>query len=94
MQNLPFNAIPCLHNDAGKRVVVNSIGGALQNVKGTVLFGPVKYWYFAKTKRNKKDKKKNARMVEKKWETGILWKVRLDGYNLDIDFAESEMKFL
>jgi hypothetical protein len=93
MQQIPFNAVPMTQDDSGKRVVVNSVGGALWNAKGTVLYGPHIYKYEAITKKNPKDKAPNAKMVKKILETCPLWNVLLDGYNLQIRFAESELTF-
>jgi hypothetical protein len=99
MRKIPFNAIPIIHqgvekDDSGKRVVVNSAGGALQNISGTILYGPHIYYYNAMTKKNPKEKKKNPKMVKKKFETCPLWHVLLDGYDLEIDFAEQELTII
>lgn len=91
---IPFNAVPMTQDDSGKRVLVNSVGGALQNVKGTVLYGPHIYKYSAMTKKNPNDKSKNPKMVKREFETCPLWNVLLDSYNLEIRFAESEISLI
>jgi len=99
MVKIPFNAIPILdqgkeRDDSGKRVLINSVGGALQNVRGMILYGPHVYNYNAMTKKNPNDKAKNPKMIKKEFDTCKLWNVLLDGYNLEILFAEQEMKML
>ena len=94
MQDIPFNAIPTTQDDSGKRVIVNSVSGALQNVKGTVLYGPHIYHFQALTKKNKNDKNKNPKMVKRDFETCPLWCVLLDDYDLKIRFAEQELTFI
>lgn len=94
----PHNAIPVFDNnenelnDSGKKVIVNSVGGALVNVNGKVIYGPCRFWYIA----NKKVGMKNNKPFYKKRKfiTGVLWCVRLKGYNLNLHFAESELTFL
>lgn len=93
MHIIPFNAVPTGKDDSGKRVIVNSVGGALQGVKGTVLYGPHVYQYVAMAKKNPNDKAKNPKMVKKEFETCPLWNVLLDGYNLEIRFARNELTF-
>ena len=90
---IPFNAVPAGKDDSGRRVIINSVGGALQNVKGTVLYGPHIYEYEALTKKNPKEKKKSPKMVKKWFETCPLWNVLLDGYNLEIRFSKEELTF-
>jgi hypothetical protein len=108
--NLPFNAIPIyddagLLDDSGKKVTVNSIGGpthpddkwgqSLKNVKGTVVYGPVKFWYNAQAKvefaKPRPDQKPQLRA--KKFTTDPYWCVLLDGCNLEIKFIEKELTF-
>ncbi len=89
---IPFNAVAMNKDDSGKRVLVNSVGGALRNVEGTVLYGPHIYNYEAHTLKNPKDKK--SKMIKRTFETCPLWNVLLDGYNLQIRFAENELTFL
>lgn len=108
--DLPFNAMPIyddsgLLDDTGKRVTVNSIGGpthpddkwgqALKNVEGTVVYGPVKFWYNAQSKvefaKPRPDQKPQLRA--KKFTTDPYWCVRLDGLNLEIKFIEKELTF-
>lgn len=91
MQQIPFNAVPMTQDDSGERVIINSVGGALQNVKGTVLYGPHVYKYEAMAK---KDKTPDAKIVKKKFETCPLWNVLLDGYNLQIRFSKEEIVFM
>lgn len=90
---IPFNAVAMTQDDSGKCVIVNSVGGALYNVKGTVLYGPHVYVYEAMTKKIQSDKSKNPKMVKKKFETCPLWNVLLDGYNLEIRFSREELTF-
>lgn len=89
-----LNGICMTQDDSGKRVLVNSVGGALHNVKGTVLYGPHIYKYEAMTKKSKSDKNNNPKMVKKMFETCPLWNVLLDGYNLEIRFSREEIKFI
>jgi len=108
--DLPFNAMPIydgdeLLDDSGKRVTVNSIGGpsypndtwkrALTEVKGTVVYGPVKYWYNGQSKvvftNPRPDQKPQLR--PKKFTTDPYWRVKLDGLNLEIGFISEELTF-
>jgi hypothetical protein len=91
---IPFNAVAMTQDDSGKRVIVNSIGGALYNVKGTVLYGPHVYKYEAMTIKNKSDNSNNPKMIKKMFETCPLWNVLLDGHNLEIRFSREEIKFI
>lgn len=90
--HIPFNAVAMNKDDSGKRVLVNSVGGALKDVKGVVLYGPHIYNYEAHTRKNPKDK--TSKMIKRTFETCPLWNVLLDGYNLQIRFAENELTFL
>jgi hypothetical protein len=109
--NLPFNAMPIyddsgLRDDTGKRVEVNSIGGpthpddkwgqALKNHKGTVVYGPVTFWYNAQAKvefaKPRPDQKPQLRA--RKFTTDPYWCVLLDGLNLEIKFIEKELTFV
>lgn len=76
-------------NDIGKRVIVNSVGGALKNIPGVVIFGPYTFtiaWLL-------KDKKRKGRTRTLVNETSSYWKVLLDGCNLELDFTASELVF-
>jgi hypothetical protein len=95
----PFNTIPVLGedgkqlDDTGKRVVVNSIGGALRNVKGTVVHGPDIYWYRINT-RVKANNPRGYSLRPCDMKTEPYWCVLLDGFLLNIKFMASELKFL
>jgi hypothetical protein len=108
---LPFNATPSFYldgtmmDDAGRRVVVNSVGGpswpdnkwkrALENIEGTIVWGPCKLWFMAQsqveTTRPKPGYKPLLR--PKKFITDSYWCVFLDGYELQIHCIEQELTF-
>ena len=98
MVNIPFNTIPVLGgdgkslDDTGKRVIVDSIGGTLKNVKGTILYGPHIYWYRAACKKKAKNSKGHT-MVTAEFKTQPSWHVRIDGFLLDITFVAGELTF-
>lgn len=83
----PSNAIDIGKDDTGKKVIVNSISGAIHNTTGTVLYGPYQFTYNAQTTQNNK-------MITKKFITTPYWCVKLKGYNLDIHFTEPELTFI
>lgn len=99
MVTIPFNTIPVYGedgkplDDTGKRVVVNSIGGALKNVKGVVVYGPHVYWYKAMCKKKAKNPKGYI-LVPANFKTQPSWCVKLNGYLLDITFVASELTFV
>lgn len=101
MKNIPFNAVPIYENedkldDSDKRVIINSIGGksypddvwqrALENMGGTVMYGPHKYWYMAQSPN------KNGKLVPTKFETQPSWYIKLD-CGLEMTFVEQEITF-
>jgi hypothetical protein len=98
MGKIPFNTIPVFGedgkelDDTGKRVIVNSVGGALRNVKGVVLYGPHIYWFKANCKKKAKNPKGYI-LVPEIFKTQPSWRIRLDGYLLDIAFVASELTF-
>ena len=85
---LPSTAVPVEgRDDQGKRVVINSVGGALVNVAGTVTSGPYTFTY----RRNREDKgvKRRGPIVT----TSAYWQVLVDDYNLYLNFVEQELIF-
>jgi hypothetical protein len=89
MENLPHNIIDdeSGRDDTGRKVIVNSVGGALHNAPGKVLWGPYKMWYMAQSKVKGKNEK-YEKMVPKKFVTDPYWSVLLEGYDLEIYFCE------
>jgi len=75
--------------DAGKRVTVNSVGGALINVNGVVTDGPYRFH-----QNYHKKKLVFGRPTYKEYflDSVPYWKVKLDDYNLEIHFTEKELK--
>ncbi len=85
-------------NDAGKKVVINSVGGALVNEKGTVLVGPYTYQYVHKYKVKPKTESKDRygrERVKYKEETKTslpMWLVKIES-KCDFSFTASEIAF-
>jgi len=76
-------------SNAGEKVTINTVGGALRNVKGVIIEGPFQ-WTIEGCKR-KKDEKGKEKMVKATWETVPYWLVRLDnGFYLRL--VEEEFK--
>jgi hypothetical protein len=96
---IPFNTIPVFiegdkpADDTGRRVVINSIGGALRNVKGTVSFGPHIYWYNSMT-RVKAKNERGYTLRPAQFKTQPSWCVMLDGFMKELTFVASELEFL
>lgn len=67
---------------------------ALENVQGSVVWGPAKLRYNAKTKVGEDKKTGKPILKEKTFVTNPYWNVLLDGYNLEICFVERELTFL
>ena len=95
----PFNTICVLGadgkqlDDTGKRVIVNSIGGALKNIKGIVVYGPHVYWYKAMTKVKAKNPK--GYIIEPaEFKTQPSWAILLNNHFKEITFVASELTFL
>jgi len=87
------DTLPISRDDTGRKVIINSVSGALKDAKGTVIYGPHHYWFIAQTKQRTKDKKK-ARLVPKRYTTEPYWYVHVKGYNLDLHFVKGELKFI
>ena len=86
---LPSTAVPVAgKDDSGKRVIINSVGGALVNVAGTVISGPYTFSY----RRNKEDKgvRRRGPIIT----SDPYWQVLVDGYNLYLHFVEKELTFM
>ena len=86
-----------LQSDAGKHVLINSVGGALKNERGTVIEGPYRLvWKQAKYK--VRDKQgvpvRPKRSYCKRTETCPYWLVKLDMNGFYVHFAEQELTFL
>lgn len=90
-------------NDAGKKVLVTSVGGTLCKVPGTVMVGPYIFTYSLQSsvdvsgKKYKKDKKDSReKLLLTKFTTQPYWCVRLDkwGYEKYLSFVSEELKFL
>lgn len=85
---LPSTAVPVEgQDDKGKRVVINSLGGALRGVSGTVTSGPYTFTY----KYNREDKgvKRKGPIIT----SSSYWQVLVDGYNLHLSFVKEELTF-
>lgn len=86
-------------DDKGKRVVINSCGGALANVGGTVLVGPYTYQYLhkfvVKPKKESKDRygKERVKYKEETKTSNPMWLVLVDGYERDFTFGANELTF-
>ena len=108
---LPFNATPIFYldgtiiDDSGRRVLVNSIGGpswpdnkwkrALENVEGSIVWGPCKLYFIAQSPvEGMKSKGYKPILKPKKFITDPYWGVLLDGYNLQIQFIKQELEFI
>lgn len=75
-------------NDIGKKVIVNSVSGAITSTKGIVTNGPYKF------KQRYHEKTKTGATREYIVETQPYWEILLDGYNLKAHFVEKELKFI
>jgi hypothetical protein len=81
------------HKDNGKKVIINSIGGAFANKPGVVVVGPYVYPYVHKTEI--KAKKRNP-MAQKRYKnenkiSNPLWLIEVAGQLFA--FMETEFKF-
>lgn len=100
MSIIPHNAIPVYRegvqlDDSGKNVIVNSVGGALHDTKGVVVYGPYQFKYKAMAKSQKKTKKGDQeKLAMKEFITDPYWCVLLEGYELQIHFVEKELTFV
>ena len=87
---LPSTAVPVKNrNDKGRKVIINSVGGALRNISGTVVSGPFIFTY----KHNKEDKgiRRKGPIIT----SDPYWLVRLDDWKVEVylSFVESELTF-
>ena len=73
-------------SDAGKKVTVNTIGGALRNAKGVVITGPFTWTIMWRVTDSKG--KKRAHPVE----TNPYWLVRMDANGFYLRLSQEEMK--
>lgn len=85
---LPSTSNPVVgRDDKGKKVIINSIGGALVNVRGTVIEGPFTFTY----RRNKEDKgiRKKGPIIT----SDPYWLVQLDDWKYEkyLSFIASEL---
>lgn len=86
-------------DDKGKRVKINSRGGALANVSGTVLVGPYTYQYLhkfqVKPKNETKDRygRDRVKYKEEIRTSNPLWLVLVEGYDREFSFIEEELAF-
>lgn len=77
-------------DDSGKKVIINSVGGALKEVSGSVVFGPYTYEFTALTGGTSKD----DRLRPQKFKSGTYWCVKLDGsLPRYLSFAAKELDF-
>lgn len=91
---IPEDAYLIDADDKGKKVLINSVGGAFVNTPGVVVVGPYVYPYEHKTEIKTKSRNPMAQKRYKKEEriSCPLWVVKLaDGRC--ISFVESELKF-
>jgi hypothetical protein len=84
------------HLDAGKHVLINSVGGALKDERGIVIEGPYRL-VWAQARYKVRDKKgvpiKPSRSYYKRTETCPYWLVRLETNGFYLHFAEQELTF-
>ncbi len=86
-------------DDAGKRVTVNSSGGAIVGVKGTVVVGPYTYQYVHRykvtPKTDVKDRygRERVKYKEEVKTSSPMWLVAVEGYDRDFSFAAAELLF-
>lgn len=91
---LPSNKKPVLDGhgkkrcDAGKKVKVTSVGGALVNQEGVVVDGP--YWWTI----DGLIKDKNGKLtIRHQWDSVPYWLVRLSANGFYHRFSEQELVF-
>ena len=92
---IPEDAYLSGPNDKGKRVTINSVGGAFVNHPGVVVVGPYVYPYEYKTEIKTKSRNPMMQKRYKKEEriSNPLWVVLVDGCNRCFSFMESELRF-
>jgi hypothetical protein len=91
---IPDDAYLIAADDKGKKVLVNSVGGAFTNSPGVVVVGPYVYKYEHKTEIKTKSRNPMAQKRYKKEErtSTPLWVVQMaDGRFFS--FVESELRF-
>ena len=87
-------------DDAGKRVIINSCGGAFVNVNGTVLVGPYTYQYThkyqVKPKNDAKDRygRDRVKYKEEMKTSSPQWLVKVDVSDRDFTFTQAELTFI
>jgi len=87
-------------DDAGKRVVINSCGGAFVNVSGTVLVGPYTYQYIrkyqVKPKNDAKDRygRERVKYKEETKTSSPQWLVKVDVSDREFMFTQTELTFV
>lgn len=103
--DLPNNRQPvydkhgCKRCDVGRKVIVNSVSGALKNQEGVVVEGP--YWWVihgvirVPNESKKKCIKENGKKyVPHQWNSVPYWVVRMDANGFYHRLAENELTFL
>lgn len=83
-------------SDEGRKVIINSIGGALKDWKGMVIEGPFHLVFLGKKKKGfiKQGYIKKPKLVETMYLSNPYWLVRLEANNFYLYFAKDEIKFL
>lgn len=74
--------------NAGEKVTINTVGGALRNVKGVIIEGP--FQWTIKGCKQSKDKDGKDKVVKAEWETVPYWLVRLDCNGFYLFLSEEE----
>jgi len=88
---VPPTATLVAKNEAGKKITINTCGGALKNVKGTILYGPFIFVFGAQSTHGSDGKKfKDGKLRPVKFTTEPYWCVHVHGYNLNLNLAENE----
>jgi hypothetical protein len=78
-----------------KKVLINSVGGALKDVEGTVARGPCQLTYRAQTKKGvAKSRDGKVHSKEVTVVTDPYWLIKLNCNGFYVHFAESELNFV
>ncbi len=83
-------SVPNKQCHTGKKVTINTIGGALLNVKGVIVEGP--YQWTIKGCKQSKDKNGKDKMIKAEWETVPYWLAKVDYNGLYLKLTEEEFK--
>jgi hypothetical protein len=79
----------------GRKVLINSVGGALKDTSGKIAGGPHKLVYRAKTKKGcQKAKDGKVHSKEITVVTDPYWLVRIDHNGFYVHFSDDELTFI